>query len=118
MDPPPPADWADWPACPQCQARRQVRCPVCGCSGTDFPLAAIEQSGGQLLVLLICASCDDHFRPEMFRRCHQCGYDYGNGISIDEPGVPADSSSRTWIIAAALLAGALVLAAYFYALWW
>ncbi len=34
-----------WPRCPQCDARRTTRCPVCHTSGTDFPAADAEYSG-------------------------------------------------------------------------
>ena len=36
---------ADWPACPQCGARRMTRCPVCGTAGTQFPSADMDFSG-------------------------------------------------------------------------
>jgi hypothetical protein len=40
---PPPAAPAgvpeDWPRCPECNARRSTRCPVCETAGTDFPAA-------------------------------------------------------------------------------
>jgi len=33
---------AEWPACPECGARRATTCPVCQTSGTDFPQADSE----------------------------------------------------------------------------
>jgi hypothetical protein len=106
--------WKEWPVCPQCQTRRQVRCGICGSPGTDFPLADISDSGGEQLVLLICESCDDHFRPQMFRLCHRCGYDYGDGILLDEPSRPIDYSPRLWIVVGGMVAVGLLLAWYFY----
>jgi uncharacterized paraquat-inducible protein A len=114
---PAPQEWQDWPVCPQCQARRQVQCSICGSSGTDFPLADVIESGGESIVLLICSSCDDHFRPEMFRLCPRCGHDFGDGISFESASQPLDSSPRTWVVLGVMLAGAAILAAYFYALW-
>ncbi len=115
--PPAPAEWNDWPACPQCQTRRQVQCSICGSSGDQFALADMIESGGQSVVLLICPSCDDHFRPEMFRLCPRCGYDFGDGISFDGPPSPLDASPRMWVVFGIMAAGAAILAAYFYALW-
>ena len=113
--PPAPAEWKDWPTCPQCQTRRQVRCAICGSAGTNFPLADISDSGGEPLVLLMCDSCDDHFRPEMFRLCHNCGYDYGDGLSVDGPHTTVEYSPRMWVVVGAMALMGAVLAAYFYA---
>ncbi len=112
--PPAPVEWQDWPACPACQTRRQVRCPICGSAGTSFPLADISESGGQTLVLLMCPSCDDHFRPEMFRLCHQCGHDYGDGVSVEGPYTPIDYSPRMWVVVGGMALVGALLAAYFY----
>jgi hypothetical protein len=109
--------WKDWPVCPQCQARRQARCGICGSAGTDFPLAAIDEREGEQRVLLICEACDDHFRPEFFRVCHQCGYDYGDGVSVTGEETAEIHSLRTWIVLACLAAVGLVTWAYFYVLW-
>ena len=117
MSEPPDTSWKDWPVCPQCQTRRQARCSVCGSAGTDFPLAAIEERSGEPLVLLICESCDDHFRPEFFRICHQCGYDYGDGVSVGDAQAAEITSVRTWIVLGCLAGFALVMWAYFYVLW-
>jgi hypothetical protein len=118
---PPPGDlpateWKDWPICPQCQTRRQVRCAVCGSAGTDFPLADISESGGQPLVLLMCDACDDHFRPEFFRLCHQCGHDFGDGIAVESLYTPIDYSPRMWIVVGSMAVVGALLAAYFYAI--
>jgi hypothetical protein len=115
-EPPQPIEWKDWPVCPQCQTRRQARCPICGSDGTDFPLADISDSGGEPLVLLMCDACDDHFRPEFFRLCHRCGHDYGDGIAIAGSHPPIEYTRRTWIVVGVLAAIGGILAAYFYAL--
>jgi hypothetical protein len=114
FEPPSPDTWQDWPLCPQCRTPRQVRCPICDAVGTKFPLAAIEERQGRKRVLLICDACDDHFRPEFFRLCHQCGHDYGNGISVEAPSDPVDDSSRAWIVLAIILLGGTLLATYLY----
>jgi hypothetical protein len=114
---PPDTGWKDWPVCPQCQARRQARCPICESGGTDFPLAAIEERNGEPLVLLICESCDDHFRPEFFRLCHQCGHDYGDGVSVGDALAAETTSVRTWIVMGCLAAIAVVTFGYFFWLW-
>lgn len=114
---PEPAVWQEWPTCPQCGARRSVRCPICALAGTEFPLAAIEERGGESLVLLVCEACDDHFRPEMFRLCPECGYDYGDGLQIGQQPASAQATLRTWLVLGGLGLFAAVLAAYFYWLW-
>lgn len=107
--------WQDWPLCPQCGQKRQVRCSVCGTAGSEFPLVDIHPSGGYQQVLLFCPTCDDHFRPQFYRRCHGCGYDYGEGIgSGGEPhGEPEGVTARTWLIVWILLAVAAGVIGYF-----
>jgi hypothetical protein len=114
---PPDTSWKDWPVCPRCQTRRQARCSICETAGTDFPLAAIEERDGQSLVLLICETCDDHFRPEFFRLCHACGHDYGEGVAVGDSEAAEITSVRTWIVLGCLAALAVVTWAYFYVLW-
>jgi hypothetical protein len=112
------AQWTDWPKCPGCSERRQARCPVCGSCGTEFPLADIdvgkeEEGKAEPKVLLICASCDDHFRPEFFRLCHRCGQDFGSGIEVGMSPSRADENRRVWFVLAGLVAGAAAFIAYF-----
>jgi hypothetical protein len=110
------AEWSDWPICPQCSERRAARCPVCGLSGTDFPLADIQDVADGERVLLVCSACDDHFLPEWNRRCHCCGHDYGDGWEAASPVeiVRVTLNPRAIAVAAVMLAGVLALGAYFY----
>ena len=87
---------ASWPACPECAAARHTRCPICQRTGADFPLAdyvpQMEPVGsGELPVLgdrdwvqtlLMCPDCDEAFTPRFYRRCHACGYDFGDGFEV------------------------------------
>jgi predicted RNA-binding Zn-ribbon protein involved in translation (DUF1610 family) len=108
--------WRQWPVCPDCGQKRQVRCHICGTAGTDFPLVDIDRSGGREQVLLFCRTCDDHFRPQFYRRCHTCGYDYGNGIRSGEetPLTPEERiTPRVWLVLAGMVAAGAVVAGYF-----
>jgi hypothetical protein len=107
--------WQDWPVCPQCGQRRQARCPICGTAGTDFPLADLDRAGGVSQVLLFCPTCDDHFRPEFYRRCHACGHDYRCGVlPAGERPPPAERLSlRQGVLLAAILAFLAGLIGYF-----
>jgi hypothetical protein len=109
-----PAEWDDWPTCPECHERRSIRCPVCGVSGTQFALTDIQETPSGPRVMLMCADCDDHFLPEMFRRCHHCGHDYGDGYEV-EPVAPAVDTAnyRVWLIIAGLIVGTALLLGYF-----
>jgi uncharacterized paraquat-inducible protein A len=106
--------WSDWPCCPRCGERRSARCPICETSGSDFPLADFQEHAGGQRVLLMCRTCDDHMIPEWYRRCPRCGYDYGDGIEIQQPThEPIDLNPRLWIVLALLAAASLAAAAYF-----
>ena len=108
------ADWEDWPTCPECGQRRSLRCPICGASGTQFALADIQETPSGPRVLLMCDDCDDHFLPQMFRRCHHCGYDYGEGYEVESAASPIDvSNRRVWLIVAGLVIGIALLLGYF-----
>ena len=110
------AEWDEWPTCPECHQRRSVRCPICGVSGTQFALADIQETEAGPRVLLMCEDCDDHFLPEMFRRCHHCGHDYGDGYDAGQVSAgPIDvaNSGRVWLLAAGLIIGTALLLAYF-----
>jgi len=108
------AEWTDWPICPECGERRSARCPVCGASGTHFPLADIEDAPSAGRVFLICQECDDHMLPQWYRRCPRCGHDFGKGIEVNRSAqqVIAISSSE-WLVIALTVLGGIVLAAYF-----
>jgi hypothetical protein len=109
------AEWDDWPTCPECQQKRAIRCPVCGVSGTDFALADVQETETGPRVLLMCEDCDDHFRPEMFRRCHHCGHDYGEGYEVETAVAPIIDAAnrRVWLLLAGLVIGTVLLLAYF-----
>jgi hypothetical protein len=108
------AEWEEWPVCPQCGQRRSARCPICGVSGTQFALADIQETEAGPRVLLMCDDCDDHFIPQMFRRCHHCGHDYGDGYEVEAAAAPIDAANRrVWLLAAGLIIGTALLLAYF-----
>jgi hypothetical protein len=107
------AEWEDWPTCPECHERRAIRCPICGVSGTQFELADIQETEAGPRVLLMCDACDDHFRPEMFRLCHHCGHDYGDGYEIESATPrPEEVNRRVWLLAAGLIIGTALLIGY------
>ena len=111
------ANWTDWPNCPGCQQRREVRCNVCGSRGSKFSLADLIEEGGRTQVLLFCDTCDDHFRPQFFRTCHHCGHDFGSGITpepVQQPIELPENTRRTWLVAAGLIAFAAAVCGYFY----
>lgn len=107
-------NWAAWPVCPQCQARREAQCPVCSASGIDFRLADFEEpedpeeGDSNADVLLLCSTCDEPFTPKFYRRCADCGHDFGGGIEREEI-VREELNSRVVlvIVAMVLLLGGL-----------
>jgi hypothetical protein len=107
-------DWPDWPRCPTCQTKRSARCPVCHSIGTEFPLADFQPTSSGDRLLLVCATCDDHMRPEWYRHCAKCGHDFGSGISTRPSRFPAIHWDPifAWLLAGALLVVAIA-AAYF-----
>jgi uncharacterized paraquat-inducible protein A len=109
-----PEEWADWPVCPACGERRSARCPVCGATGTSFPLADFQPSDSGQRVLLVCPDCDDHMLPEWYRLCPRCGHDYGDGIETNRPSRPTIEISRgEWIVAGLIVVAGLTMVAYF-----
>jgi hypothetical protein len=107
-------DWTDWPVCPVCGERRSARCPVCGATGTKFPVADFQPSEAGQRVLLMCADCDDHMLPEWYRLCPRCGHDYGDGIEVSRPARGTIGMSRgEWVVAAVTVIACLAMAAYF-----
>ena len=103
-----------WPICPSCGQRRSARCPICGISRTDFELADLQQIGSGQQVLLKCEDCDDVIRPEWYRLCAACGYDFGDGVEVGKSSAEAEGNFGSLAaIVIALLAAALALAAYF-----
>ena len=124
------SNWDTWPTCPQCGRRRQTVCPVCGTAGVEFDLAeflapvepvqptrgdaSAETAEQQLEVLLMCPQCDEAFQPRFYRRCAQCGFDFGEGIEIAQREVAPLPPRVTFVIGAAV-AVCVALLAYF---WW
>lgn len=112
--------WQNWPVCPQCGQKRQVLCSICGTAGTDFPLMDLTRTQGEEQVLLFCKTCDDHFRPTFYRRCHACGHDFGDGIRVGrEEGMERDPiPGRVWIVAGGMAVLLAALVGYFaWVLW-
>jgi uncharacterized paraquat-inducible protein A len=106
--------WSDWPICPNCGERRSARCPVCGVSGTEFPLADIQDAGEAQRVFLLCEDCDDHMLPQWYRLCVRCGHDFGDGVEVNQSAEPVIEISRSeWLVAALLILGGMALVAYF-----
>ena len=105
--------------CPQCSRRRTAVCPICKTAGSNFhpgqsDIDKDDHSGEP--PLLICPTCDEPFEPSYLQRCEWCGHDFGSGVSIGEPTVPADfepPNSRVIIVAVGLLALIGGLMAYF-----
>ena len=108
--------WTAWPVCPQCGERRSARCPICGVSGTEFPLADMQDEADGQRVLFFCDACDDHFLPDWYRLCHRCGHDFGSGWEAAPPAATFEWNLRALLVAAAILAGLLALGGYFYLL--
>jgi hypothetical protein len=80
----------------------------------------IHRSHGEEQVLLFCRTCDDHFRPKFYRRCHACGHDFGDGIRVGREGAVEREpiSPRVWIVAGGMAAVLYALVAYFaWVLW-
>jgi hypothetical protein len=107
--------WRQWPLCPECGQKRQALCSICGTAGADFPLVDILRSGESEQVLLYCGTCDDHFRPQFYRRCHACGHDYGDGIRVGPENRPAPEPipPRVWLVAGGVIALLAALIGYF-----
>lgn len=130
-DPPEFAGWVDWPQCPICGSRRQARCPTCAFPGADFPLADYQEVGWQPLarqadfswgdregdaaVLLLCPSCDEAFRPHFYDRCAACGYEYDDGVRLEDPDRENLSPRILWA-GAGVVAAMAALLIYFWAI--
>jgi hypothetical protein len=111
-------NWTAWPTCPQCQARRQARCTVCSTKGTDFRLADFDESDDpeevveETDVLLLCSTCDEPFTPEFYRKCAECGSDFGQGIEEPED-VPEELNNRVLAVIVGVVLLLVALLAFF-----
>jgi Putative prokaryotic signal transducing protein len=106
--------WSEWPLCPECSHQRSAQCPVCGTTGTSFPLADFQDSADGQRVLLMCAACDDHMLPKWYRHCPQCGHDFGDGIEPIESRFPTSALDPAvlWTVGLMFLGG-VIFVAYF-----
>ena len=125
--------WEQWPRCPQCSQPRQCACPACQVAGVDFPLAEYQAASAPLhptrahidespvslppthgRPLLRCTTCDEVFAPRFYRRCQNCGHDFGEGIDL-ETAPQEELTPRFFLLLAGMLLTLGVLLVYF---WW
>lgn len=105
--------WNDWPTCPGCENRRMTNCPGCGEASEEFRLAPYQSQGAEpppsslpildlseddRYPLLVCPTCDDHFRPQFYQQCAWCGHEFGDGqrLGAGEREVEPEMTSREW----------------------
>ena len=119
-----------WPICPECRQRRQTVCPGCRVASSTFRFgdegataAPLEPIPGTPVadtttvdetVVLLCATCDEPFWPEFYRRCHVCGFDFVEGI--ESPAVatlPEPLGDRVGIVLGLLIFVCTALMLYF-----
>ncbi|MFO0901485.1 MAG: DUF2007 domain-containing protein [Pirellulales bacterium] len=117
-------EWEEWPRCPRCKRRRLTRCPGCLSSGTRFPLAefvgpespdapirvvADDRDDPADEVLVVCATCDEAFHPDFYRRCEACGYEFARGIDPESRSSLDEAARRglAFILSSALLLGGI-----------
>jgi hypothetical protein len=105
-------------------------CAVCETAGTNFPLAEfvgddatthgsspladdiLRDEADGMPILLICPNCDESFVPRFYRRCEECGHDFGAGVELQEE-EPAQVNYRTALVTLGLVVLAAALIAYF-----
>ena len=61
----------------------------------------------------MCPLCEEAFRPNFYRRCAACGYDFGGGVRWDVAH-DEDSSTRIAWAAAGVVGVMLALVAFFW----
>ena len=116
-----------WPHCPNCNQRRQTRCPVCHVAGVSFPLGDFVVEAAPLLSpstsgkgsepsgtdWLICTCCDEPFQPRYYRYCHHCEHDFGSGIVVSLQASNFDElTGRALAVLAAIFVFAVLTVAY------
>ena len=65
---------------------------------------------GAPVVMFVCPTCDEAFTPRFFRRCRQCGHDFGSGPDIE----PADEPTNYRVVFAMLAVIAAVAGIWIY----
>ncbi len=100
-----------WPLCPQCKSPRIADCLLCGAAKDYFPPA--YQQPEEEHSLRFCPGCDDVAELRFYRRCHECGHDFGEG---HEPQLlpRSENEARAWAVLVIMLGGSLLLLGYFY----
>jgi predicted RNA-binding Zn-ribbon protein involved in translation (DUF1610 family) len=69
------------------------RCVDHGEGSDDESLPDSDSSAvaiGAPVVMFVCPTCDEAFTPRFFRRCRQCGHDFGSGPDIEPADEPAN----------------------------
>ncbi|HAY79931.1 MAG TPA: hypothetical protein DCY79_09020 [Planctomycetaceae bacterium] len=80
--------------------------PLRSVPGTEEAVSSAEDFGVR------CQLCDELFRPDFYDRCHQCGYEFGDGLPSDSI-EPDEVTARALIVTAALLGVFLLTVIYF-----
>ena len=55
--------------------------------------------------MLLCPTCDEPVRPELARRCSQCGFDFGVGFDVAESPPALEGSPLRIAVCLAVIVG-------------
>lgn len=95
-------------------------CAPGGCAATDVPADADaemidhRQEDESPVLLLMCHTCDEPFRPEHLRVCEWCGHEFPDGFETEMPSDPVEEiEPRVIAVAVGLLVLLLLIAVYF-----